>query len=355
MTKEGDVDFEAIESEEEDENTDYSSYKIIAYGLDMTVETLIKKLNDGERVIPPFQRKFVWTVKKASKLIESFLLGLPVPQIFLYKEEESQDLLVVDGQQRLKSIKYFFDGKWKDGSVFKLRDVHSKWSGKSFEGLSEAERRKLKNGPLRAIMFEQTNPQDNSSVFEIFERLNTGGVTLTSQEIRNCVIRDNNIGAFLDELNKNDTWRELLGKSEPDSRMKDVEMILRFFALYEDLETYSKPMKEFLTKFMKKNKKLTDERKETFTSLFTSVIDKIYQDIGIVAFRKPGSNSINAAIVDSLCVGVAQIGPENLKDLKKKHTQLVSDPTYLDLVTKSTTDPAKVNLRVSIVVEKLSQ
>jgi len=111
----------------------------------MTIELLIKKYKENEIVIPSFQRKYVWKEKKASKFIESFLLGLPIPQIFLFREAKNQDLLVVDGQQRLKSILYFFDGKFEDGKIFKLKDVRDQWEGKTYGDLTESDKRRLKN------------------------------------------------------------------------------------------------------------------------------------------------------------------------------------------------------------------
>ena len=115
------IELEDIPSEQEDLDIDNASYEIKTYGADFTLEILSKKFDSGEIVIPDFQRKFVWPPKKSSKLIESFLLQLPVPQVFLYREEENQDLLVVDGQQRLKTVNYFFNEKFEDKSGFYLK------------------------------------------------------------------------------------------------------------------------------------------------------------------------------------------------------------------------------------------
>jgi uncharacterized protein with ParB-like and HNH nuclease domain len=256
MVNENDEDelFEKISSEVDDREIDVATYKIISYGADYTLKLLSEKFKDEEIVIPPFQRKYVWPPKKASKLVESFLLGLPVPQIFLYKEEDTQDLLVVDGQQRLKTIHYFLDGKFPDGTDFYLRSVKPHWEGKRFEDLKEPDKRRFKDGVLRATIFQQTDPKDNTSVFEIFNRLNTGGMALKEQEIRNCIVRGP-INDFLNELNDYANWRILFGKSESDTRMRDVELILRFLALYDNIDTYSKPMKEFLTCYMRSKKK----------------------------------------------------------------------------------------------------
>src|SRR5437867_3136068 len=103
------IDIEGVQSEASDSDYSPSSYEIVTYPADFTLEVLVQKLKDKEIHVTHFQRQYVWTQKQASKLIESFLLGLPVPPIFLYAEPDEK-MLVVDGQQRLRSVAYFFEG-----------------------------------------------------------------------------------------------------------------------------------------------------------------------------------------------------------------------------------------------------
>ena len=279
MQEEQELELENIESEQKDQETDVAQYKIVSYGADMTLENLSQNFERGDIKIPEFQRNFVWSLAQASKLIESFLLGLPVPQIFVYREKATERLLVVDGQQRLRSINNFFKGTF-DEKPFRLTNVHEKWEGKTFEDLAESDKKKIRMSVLRALIFEQTDPEDNSSIFEIFERLNTGGTKLSFQEVRNCIVRGE-ITSFLANLNNNNkTWRKILNKEKPDKRMRDIEMIIRFFALYEKRNEYKKPMKEFLTKFMREKKNLNLEEKENYKNLFEKTIEKINSDIG---------------------------------------------------------------------------
>ena len=98
---------EILESEEEDSQQETTTYKVISYGADYTIQVLYQKLGEGSIVIPEFQRNYVWKLPQASKLVESFLIGLPVPPIFLAKDRETQKLIVVDGNQRLRTIKGF--------------------------------------------------------------------------------------------------------------------------------------------------------------------------------------------------------------------------------------------------------
>lgn len=343
--------FEKIPSEEEDKESDVASYKIISYGADYTLKGLSDKYADKEIIVPPFQRKYAWPPKKASKLVESFLLGLPVPQIFLYKEEETQYLLVVDGQQRLKTIYYFLQGKFPDGTDFYLRSVKPKWEGKKFDELTEPDKRRFKDSVLRATIFQQTDPKDKSSIFEIFERLNTGGMALKEQEIRNCIVRGG-INSFLKELNEYPNWRILFGKNEPDARMRDEEMILRFIALYENLDEYSKPMKEFLTDYMRLNKTISQNDKDRLSTLFKKTMDFILSSIGPSAFKiKAG---VNVAVFDSISVALASIDTQNIDNLSEKHKILLKNPSFLECVSKATTDREKVKRRIDIAIGTFS-
>lgn len=344
------IELETISSEEEDLDIDNASYQIKTYGADFTLEILSKKYDSKEIVVPEFQRRYVWLLKKSSRLIESFLLGLPVPQVFLYREEESQDLLVVDGQQRLKTINYFFNEKFENGADFFLRGVKSEWEGKQYSTLTEPDRRRLNNYILRATIFEQVDPKDNSSIFEIFERLNTGGMPLNEQEIRKCVVRGP-INEFIAELNKYENWRKLLKKDNPDARMKDLEMILRFFSLLHGWESYKKPMKDFITEFMRSKRNIDIKEKDDYAKIFKDVVDKIYNEVGVDAFRiKAG---INIAVFDSVMVALALTDLNNVSNLKIKIDELKKDPAYLEAVSKSTTDTDRTESRIKLVIQKL--
>lgn len=352
MLTENDINLEPIPSEVEDLEVDNASYKINTYGADFTLELLSSKLDDNEIIIPDFQRNYVWNAKKASKLVESFLLGLPVPQIFLYRQDDTQDMMVVDGQQRLKSINYFFKEQYEDQTTFRLQGVKPQWEGKTYSQLDEQDKRKFKNSILRATIFEQTDPADHSSVFEIFARLNTGGMTLTAQEIRNCVI-NGRINTFLTRLNEDKNWRALLGRPNADSRMKDIEMILRFFALNERWETYVKPMKEFISTFMLDEKDITPAKEDELSSLFKSTTKFIVSAFGVNAFRL--RSAVNVAVMDSLMVAVAQVGIENIKNPEESYKVLVSDPFYKEATANHTTDLEKVQGRIKVATRELAK
>ncbi|MBI2055076.1 MAG: DUF262 domain-containing protein [Candidatus Sungbacteria bacterium] len=345
-----DLVLEKLQSEERDSEEDVASYKIRTYGADYTLEVLVKQLSNGDIYVPTIQRKYVWPERKASKLIESFLLGLPVPQVFLYKEGDEK-LIVVDGQQRLKTILYYLRGSFENGAPFRLKEVHSPWNNKLFAELSDADKRKLNNTVLRATVFEQIDPQDKRSIYEIFYRLNTGGMPLNQQEIRNAVIQGE-INSFLHTLNQCDSWRKLLKRPTSDTRMKDIEMILRFFALYYGWRTYKKPMKDFITDFMKSKSNISEGDQEKYKNIFIKVMNTVYKKIGKDAFRiKAG---INVALFDAVSVGVASILlNKNDQDLKKKYNKLKTNESFKSYISTGTTDIDKVQGRIRMAIKYL--
>ena len=189
-----DLELERITSEDEDYESAPPGYEIATYPADYTLEVLYHKWNKDEILIPEFQRRFVWKQVQSSKLIESFLLGLPVPAIFFYSERKKRKYVVIDGQQRLKSIFYYFEGYFGSETkgarrVFSLKGLNSesRYHGKTFDDLREDDRRRLENAVLRTFIVQQLDPDDDTSMYHIFERLNTGGTLLSNQEIRDCV------------------------------------------------------------------------------------------------------------------------------------------------------------------------
>src|SRR5690606_359383 len=184
--------------EAEDEESEVRvNYEIATYPSDFTLSGIAQMWNDGDIDIPDFQREFVWTIKQSSLLIDSFLSGLPVPPVFFYIDDDNKNL-VIDGQQRILSVVFYFEGYFGKEStqgkrqVFRLTGLgeNSRYHNKKFVDLSESDQRKLKQAVLRAVNIRQLSPSEEStSAFHIFERLNTGGTPLRPQEIRNVVFR----------------------------------------------------------------------------------------------------------------------------------------------------------------------
>ena len=233
------LDAEETEEPEENEALAAPNYEIFSYPADTTLKGYLDQWNNNQLYVPKFQRNYVWDQTRASKLIESFLLGLPVPPVFLYKPASTKAFWIIDGHQRIRSIVDFQKGTFGDNK-FKLRGVDARWSDDAFTELSEADRFALETAVLRAIVIQQTNPKDNSSIYHIFERLNTGGIRLNPMEVRQCVYESEFL-SDLKTLNEMPEWQKLLGITKPDKRLKDVELLLRVAALFRDCLLYTSP------------------------------------------------------------------------------------------------------------------
>lgn len=334
-------------------------HSITSYGADFTLDGLVRRIQDGDVVVPSFQRGYVWNQKQASLLIESFLMGLPVPGIFL-SQEEDQTLLVIDGQQRLRTLQYYYEGSFGpesprlSGKKFALIDVSDAFEGKTCETLSPQDRRQLDNSLLHATIVRQNEPaDDNSSIYLLFERLNTQGVQLQPQEIRNSIYR----GAFnemLKDLNENQAWRHIFGKVH--SRAKDQELILRFLALYLDGDRYSRPMKKFLNDYMDKNQHLEINTHEEVKHAFVPTIEFIDTALGRKAFRP--TVALNAAVYDAIMVATARrlerSAISNLEGFKQKYDELLGNEEFVSTTRSGTTDVVRVRRRLDIATAALA-
>lgn len=347
-----DLALEPLESEEQDYQSALPNYEIATYPADFTLEGLYHKWKNKEIVIPEFQRNFVWSQIQSSKLIESFIVGLPVPVVFFYCENHSQKYLVIDGQQRLKTVFYYFDGffgprKPKSArKVFKLKGLaqQSSYFQKTFEELSEREQIRFKNAVLRAFIVQETNPNDSTVMFHIFERLNSGGTLLTNQEIRNCIYHGRFVN-FLEDLNLFPEWRQIIGKELPDSRQRDVELLVRYFALREKRSCYEKPMKNFLSRFMSKYRNPTKETLRSFRDRFEATCHSVITVLGKRPFHVRAG--LNAAVLDAVAIAFSEHLDNIPQDIPARYRQLIKDPDFIQNTSTGTTDVDKVNQRIS--------
>jgi hypothetical protein len=351
---------ESVESEEVDLDASPPRYEIVTFPADYTLEGLVAKHKKSQIKVPGFQRKFVWTLPQASKLIESFLLGLPVPAIFLYTDPVDNTLQVIDGQQRLLSIVYFFDGYFGPEergkrTVFALKGLNerSPYLNKTYAQLvetDEAAANQLNDSVLRAFVVKQLNPGDGTSIYHVFERLNTGGTQLVSQEIRNCVYH----GPFNDlicDLNSNSNWRKLFGKAAPDKRQRDVELILRFLALRSSAAEYEKPMKDFLSNFMGAHRGDSPDVLDQFKTVFESAATAVVVHLGEKPFHIRAG--LNAAVCDSVLTAFSKNLNRIPPDIRERFDTLVKDDAFLRSVSSGTTDNEVVHSRLDAAEERL--
>ena len=317
------------------DETPIDEYDITAVPSDFTVMTLKDLVDRQWLCIPGFQRHFVWDLSRASKLIESLILGLPVPQLFLYEQERNKNLLI-DGQQRLMSIYYFLRERFpRKNRRADLRRIYSERNGipdeifnddkyfrnfklqlpESYPGqrnrlrgltysaLGEDYKSRLDLRPIRCIFVRQNAPSDDdSSIYEIFNRLNTGGITLHAQEIRTS-IHQSEFYDMLNRVNSCDGWRNFLPSSALDLHMKDVEVLLRGFAMLIDGKNYRPSMIRFLNNFSRKCKYNTPETNLYLEKLFASFL-KSASNLTPGVFTNKANNKFNIALYEAVFAAV---------------------------------------------------
>lgn len=370
MTTESDFPIAAPAEEQDDFYSDDDLFKITSWGADLSFRELISRYDENDLVKPELQRNYVWDKTEASRFIDSILLGLPVPSIFLAKTKEEK-LLIIDGFQRIMTVRDYVKGIFsKDNTVFKLSrtdKIHERWRGKAFVELNEGEQRKIRNTTIHAIIFMQQHPDNgDTSLFQVFERINSSGRTLLPQEIRNCVYQGP-INTLLFELNMNPQWRSLWGNKSPDDRMRDLEHILRFFAL-SDAHILKSPdaparisLKKYLNQYMEavNNPQSIPELKKQFESS----IKFVYEKLGVSAFHNISPSdkgkivpvfsstlfdSIMCAVNEAIQSGAAKA--DNL-DFASRRIELLTEKEFQSLLSEETMRVPKIRSRV----EKMAQ
>lgn len=341
-----DLEFENDELEDIEESSIEDLSRIVSYNVSNTVEVLQFKIDSEEIDLKPeFQRDFVWDMTRASLFIDSLLIGLPIPSIFLGKSKEDETYKVIDGQQRLKSVYYFMKGKFISNGkeqIFSLRNLHEReWNGQTYAELESKYQRRIRNAVLNTTVIEDIDSKP-SVVHDIFQRLNTGGMSLLDQEIRNCIY-NGQMNKSLFELNNNEDWRILLGKAHPDARLRDIELVLRFFALLEAVNSYEPSMREFLSSYQKKNVTKTPEY-----AIFNETMKLIRTEIGVDAFKI--SRSVNKSVCDAITVSIAQILASGKKpvNLTYQHKRLLQDEDFIKYVSSGTSTETSVKGRIDL-------
>jgi len=362
-----------------DEGRSIVEYDITVSPRDLTPSNIVEMIDAGIIEIPFFQRHYIWSIDKASKLIESLILGLPVPELFFYSEGDENDTYkVIDGQQRLLSIYFFVKGRFPKNNnsnsrlfiresincdagnlndvlqndtmftnfVLKLED--SRYAGFKFATLDKETQTKFKlRRYLRTVVVRQNKPDDDSSMFEIFNRLNTGGEKLTDQEIRAslyyCDFYD-----MLIEINDNTKWRKLLAKEHPDLHSKDVEFILRAFAILETNNTYSPKMRNFLNKYSQKVMSFSTKHVEYLKELFLSFLDACSKLPDKAFYR---NNRFSISTFDSVFVATCSEAYKKKvliasKIDKKSFLTLTADDEFTELMQSETASKKNVENRL---------
>lgn len=341
-----------------------SRFEVSSYGWDSDVEGLVKRLNRGDIKLPGFQRGFVWSQLEQSRFIESLILGLPVPNIFLAQDRNSKTLNIIDGQQRLKTLQRYLGGGF---AISNSKKIHEDLRGCYFNKevaktprskvLEDVDERTLSDSILHSIVIKPDITADspeygheyNNAVIQIFRRLNTSGKALQPQEVRSCIF----YGPFddmLHDLNKDESWRSLFGPEH--SRYKDIETILRFFALYDNFESYKAPMPSFLDRYMEENRNADSNELSRLQSIFEATFSQLLSSCGDLLFKTSGTFLLSK--FDAVAVGLAKaINSGKTFDrieIVAKIEALLADEVYKDSTAEFINDTGNVVGRINTAI-----
>lgn len=335
--------------------------KVITQPYDISILALTQQIKESTLHLrpisdrPKFQRRYIWPNKLASRLVESILFNVPIPPCY-FSQNEDLELDVIDGQQRIYSLYRFLDNQFKLSHL----EVFDELNGKPFFELTPKLQRKLTTHTLRCVIV--TNDSHPEVKFDVFERLNTNTIPLNAQELRNCIYRGS-LNSLLTVLSEHRPWLNIFGRKTPDKRLRDEELILRFFAFHiHGFDSYKTPQKHWLNEAANQGRKYSDNYIEELSDLWQSTISKCLQIFEPKScFRRVSpdskSNVINRAMMDLTMRTVSNIPENKIKEksalFRRLYKKILKDDEFQDLVNKSVDHKSRTLRRLEIWIEKL--
>ncbi|MET9422034.1 DUF262 domain-containing protein [Streptomyces sp. NPDC006540] len=326
--------------------------RLVTQPYDLSLTTLVDDIRRQRLLLSiEYQRKYVWDRSKASRLIESFLLNIPVPVCY-FAENEDGTYEVIDGLQRIQTVNDFLTGQ------FSLRGVSvvTEFEGLHFEDLPLKEQRRLGNRTIRCIVITDDSHPDIK--FDVFERLNTGSAMLAAQELRNCIYRGS-LNSFLKELANESYFSQILGGIK-NNRMAYEELALRFFSLYEDLSSYKPPLRQLLNSYMRNHRK--GRPTEDAVKVFEETCNAVHEIFGSEAFRimRDGKlGAFNKALFDSIMIalsfsdrGAAISKADEVRTLRE---ELLDRESFQTSIGRATADRTRMHGRIKAFATGLTR
>ena len=312
-----------------------------------------------------FQREVVWKPKQQSELIESVLMGLPIPIMYLY-EDKFANLVVVDGRQRLTAFFEFLDEEFELTGLKILKNLN----GKKFGKLDPVYQSKLEDYQLITQIIKPPTP--DSVIFNVFDRVNRGGTSLNNQEMRNALYQGNST-KLLDIISKSQEFKDATGKSLQAKRMKDKYLILRAIAFYlwsdkklisknKEIVEYKGDIDELLGKTMEYLNFISEEKLEEISNKFNRGMINASRILGEDAFRlKKISDGRKSPINMNVFEGVVYVmitlnNRDGLDELvKERYYSLITDNKFLDNIANHRDSVSKFETRRDIIIDKFKE
>ncbi|EGQ7696109.1 DUF262 domain-containing protein [Vibrio vulnificus] len=312
-----------------DEQIQAYSKKIDFYTSEYTVEILAQKVANNEYTVPDYQREFTWDEPRKCKFIESLLIGLPIPFVFFWMNDDTGKLEIVDGSQRLRTLEEYLGGRLRLDGLERLALLN----GTLFSDLPLARRRKVLNKSIRGIILSEDT--DIEARVDLFERINTGSKVANPAEVRRGVLR----GPFMDfltEMSQNALFKRLAPVSPKQRKEREPEELLsRFFAYSDSLEGYRDDVSPFIFRYIKKmnlefetNPQLRDDYETRFLNMLNFVESSF-----TLGFKKSAqAKTTPRTRFESIAIGSHKALQEdpNLEVTKERTDSILESKAYKD-------------------------
>lgn len=364
MSTTNQYELEIPDSQQEDEddlNKQISFKESVVMNADWTIETINSQITKGNIDLQPrFQRRGAWDDTRKSRLLESIIVGMPVPNIVLAEQKEHRGrFIVIDGKQRLMAINEFLSGNFR----LKGLDIRPELNGLNYSEIPSEDSEYLDNSTLRSTVIRSW--QDENFLYAIFYRLNSGSLPLSPQELRKALIG----GKLLDEievyLSSSNEFHALFG-AQLDKRMRDSELVLRFIAYNQNIENYRGNFKEFLDNAVEYYEKNWDALKSEVMSSLSSLdlaLNTTLQIFGENSFKKwlgdKYERVINRAIFDCIArffchKDIAKLALDNANAVEEAFKKLCISQSFRDSVEKTPKTTGATHKRIDMWGEVLA-
>jgi Protein of unknown function DUF262 len=319
---------------------------------EFTIEFLVKKFDSGEFYVPDYQRDFVWSLDRRSKFIESVILGLPIPFIFVADVADSGEegnFEIVDGSQRIRTLSSFMKNEFPLQKLDILTEINRLY----YRDLSPMRQKRFGNTSLKMIVIsEQSDPDVR---FMMFERINTGSDELNSMERRRGINRGFFTDFIYNECATHPLFKELTAFTDKVAKRGEAEeLVLRYFAYCERYDKATTNPSDFLDAYMEeKNSAFNIQNKAIYLEKFLQMLTfvKAYFPFGFKAFKD--SNKTPRVRFEALSVGVSLALAEN-PNLNVSNVDWLKSPEFINEITGSYTGvPSKIKSRIEFVKNKL--
>jgi hypothetical protein len=344
--------------------------QIVSQKIDLPISTLPAMIKEQINLSPNFQRRDRWDEDRRSRFIESIIMNVPIPPVFL-GEDEYGKYVVLDGRQRLTSLNEFMK------NTFRLKNLVI-WSELNGANFSDLEKRKLAPAITRRFIPAIVVLKESSAIvkYDVFDRLNTGGMIANPMEIRNAIYQGP-FNSLLHELSKNEIFRRLWDIPVADidaerdgvySRMADIEYVLRFFAVVRP-EQIDLRFSDYMSELMDERNKLFKERPETQQQdrqLFSTAIANVWRVFGPDAFRKPDDagklvSRKSVPMSDAEMAGLSELPTDRITDeiavrLRDGYVRLCLDnPDFQKAITAGTNGKGAITTRVQLARQRVRE